>query len=55
VNDQTSPDQRVFVRFGDRPNEELHLETAEKLLTAFKKAQPKLFGKYLQMALGLDS
>jgi hypothetical protein len=44
---------RVFVRFGKLSNQELHLETAEKLLAALFETDRKRFGKYLQIALGI--
>jgi hypothetical protein len=44
---------RVMVRFGERSNQELHLETTEKMITLLFEKQPKIFGNYLQMALGI--
>jgi hypothetical protein len=37
----------VFVRFGPKETQELHLETAEELLTLWRQRKPKDFGKLL--------
>jgi hypothetical protein len=44
---------RDMVRFGERSNQELHLETAEEMLALLFARQPRIFGNYLQMALGI--
>jgi hypothetical protein len=51
---ESAEEGRVFVQFGKLPNQELHLETAEKLLSALFESDRKRFGKYLQIALGID-
>jgi hypothetical protein len=44
---------RVMVRFGERSNQELHLETAQEMLTLLHDKQPNIFGRYMLMAYGL--
>lgn len=49
--DQQKP---LYVRFGTRENQEIPLEWAEKMLTELKEKQPKMFGKLLQKAIGIE-
>lgn len=37
----------IFVRFGPKDNQEMHLETAEAVLTLWRERKPKDFGAYL--------
>jgi hypothetical protein len=42
------------VRFGPGPTQELHPDTASKMLTILKEEQPSMFGKVLCKALGIE-
>lgn len=39
------------VRFGPNDNQEMHLETAEQVLTLWRERKPKDFGAYLAEVL----
>jgi hypothetical protein len=38
---------QVFVKFGPRPTQEMHLEWAEQMLTLWRERDPKRFGALL--------
>jgi hypothetical protein len=44
-------DSTVYVRFGPKETQELHLETAEELLTLWRERKPKDFGSLLAEVL----
>ena len=41
----------ICVRFGPKDNQEMHLETAEAVLTLWRERKPKDFGSYLAEVL----
>jgi len=43
--------EKVYVRFGPHESDEMPIEWAERILTAWKEKQPAAFGKYLQQAV----
>jgi hypothetical protein len=44
----------VYVRFGPRPTQEMPLDWAEKMLTAWRERDPKRFGAALSEAATAD-
>jgi hypothetical protein len=48
-NSQQNPrqDPKVYVKFGPHPTDEMPLEWAEKVLTAWREKSPAQFGKAL--------
>jgi hypothetical protein len=44
----------VYVRFGPRPTQEMPLDWAEKMLSAWKEKDPSRFGKALAEAATAD-
>jgi hypothetical protein len=40
-------DSTVYVRFGPKETQEVHLETAQEMLTLWRERQPVQFGRML--------
>ena len=40
-------DSTVYVRFGPKETQEIHLETAQEMLTLWRERQPVQFGRML--------
>ena len=48
------PAGRVYVKFGPKDTQEVQLATAEHMLADLYQAQPALFGRLLQAAMGIE-
>jgi hypothetical protein len=44
-------DSTVYVRFGPKDTQEIHLETAQEMLTLWRERQPVQFGRMLAEVL----
>jgi hypothetical protein len=44
-------DGTVYVRFGPKETQEIHLETAQEMLTKWRERQPVQFGRMLAEVL----
>ena len=44
-------DSTVYVRFGPKETQEIHLETAQEMLTLWRERDPSKFGKLLAEVL----
>ena len=44
-------DSTVYVRFGPKETQEVHLETAQEMLTLWRERQPVQFGRMLAEVL----